>query len=154
MYLESSIIVGQSPPKVWAFFADPQNLARWDRSVERVVQTSAVPVGVGFTFDTYGPATDGAGFRSSYEVTEYRPGEYVWVDLMNSKWFSRARWLTAVEPSGVGTRIRVGLAVTPRWRYFFLWPVLRLSAPAIGRDLGFLKRALESESVSTPRLGG
>ena len=93
MYLESTTLIRRPLPEVWAFFEE-MNLANWDRSVERVVLTSSVPVGVGFTFDMFGPSTSGEGFRSSYRVTEYRPGEYVWVDRTNSRLFSQARWVT------------------------------------------------------------
>jgi hypothetical protein len=144
MYLESSIVVRRSPHEVWAFLADPRNLILWDRSVARVEVTSSTPAGIGFRFDTLAPAAAGAGFRSSYEVTEYEPGDHVWVDLTNSRWFSQARWLVAIETAGEGTTVRIGIALRPRWQHFYMWPVLRFTTSAITRDLVDLKRAIES----------
>ena len=145
MYLESAIWVNRPLSEVWAFFADPSNLVKWDRSVARVVITNSVPVGVGFTFDTFGPATNREGARSSYRMSEYHPGEYVWVDLTNAKWFSQARWLTAFEATGKGTKVRIGITLTFKPRYIYLWPIFRLTTHGIKRDLGYLKRAIESQ---------
>ena len=144
MYLESAIWVERSPSEVWAFFADPLNLSKWDRSVTRVVITSSGPFGVGFTFDTFGPATNKEGARSSYRVSEYQPGKYVWVDLTNAKLFRQARWLTAVEAIDKGTNMRIGIALTFKRRYICLWPIFRLTTYGIRRDLGYLKQAIES----------
>jgi hypothetical protein len=144
MYLESEILVSRPVAEVWAFFENPCNLVKWDRSVARVEIVGSVPAGVGFSFDTVGPSADNDGIRSCYRVSEYQPGEYAWVDLTNSKWFSRARWLTALEPTDAGTKIRIGIALTFRRRYLYLWPIIRLSVPAMTRDLGYLKLAIES----------
>jgi ligand-binding SRPBCC domain-containing protein len=53
--LQSEIVVERTNEQVWRFFSDPANLARWDRSVARVVVTSREPFGVGSTFDTIAP---------------------------------------------------------------------------------------------------
>jgi len=150
MYLEASILVRRPPSEVWAFLENPFNLPRWDRSVKRVVVTSAAPAGVGCTFDTFGPSTKTDGARSSYLVTEYRSGEYVWVDLINSRLFSRARWLTAIQSCPDGTNVRIGLDLTPRIRYCYLWPVFRFMAHRIKRDLVHLKAAIESSRPAMP----
>ena len=107
--------------------------------------TSSVPVGVGFTFDTFGPATNKEGARSSYQVSEYQPGEYVWVDLTNAKLFRKAQWLTAVEATDKGTKVRIGIALRFKRQYVYLWPIFRLTTHGIKRELGYLKRAIESQ---------
>ena len=56
MHFTSDVIVERSQRQVDAFFAEPANLAKWDRSVAQVIPTSTGETAVGFTFDTIAPS--------------------------------------------------------------------------------------------------
>jgi hypothetical protein len=77
IHLESSIIVGRTVDRVWAFVMDPLSLTTWGRSMARFIVASPDLVGVGFTFDTLAPARrsdpHAAGARLSRRVTEFTP---------------------------------------------------------------------------------
>jgi hypothetical protein len=137
--LRTQTVVSLNPERTWEFFADIQNLARWDRSVARVEPTSPPPYGVGSTLDTVSPD----GVRSSYRVSEYLPGRSVEVDLVDSPNFRRASWVTRVEPVPEGTRVVFEIEFSPHPQYAFLVPVLYLSQGNLDTDMQYLDAALE-----------
>jgi hypothetical protein len=142
MHLESSVVVSQALERVWAFFVDPANLPRWDRSVATVIPTSPSTVGAGATFDTIAPS----GMRMSYRVTDLVPRQRAEIRLVNSNMFKEALWTFIFEPLAEGVRINCQVDFTPRLRYSFLTPVLLLTyKDAFRRDLTYLKQALEND---------
>jgi len=147
--MQSEITVRRSNDEVWRFFSDPANLARWDRSVARVVVTSSEPFGVGSTFDTIAPTRKSSrkeGMRMSYRITDHAPLHYVKILLTDSSMFAHAEWTMSTDPSTEGVRITCQLEFTLRPMFSFLLPILLLTQrSAFRRDLTHLKRAIESD---------
>jgi hypothetical protein len=141
MYFTSDVIVKRSQRQVAAFFAEPANLARWDRSVAQVVPTSDGAAAVGFTFDTIAPS----GLRMSYRITEHVPEERTLIALERSPMFGKALWGMSYQTVPAGTRIRCDVTFTVRPRYWLLIiPLLLTQRRALRRDLTFLKVAIEA----------
>jgi hypothetical protein len=141
MHFTSDVVVERSQRQVAAFFDEPENLAKWDRSVAKVVPTSDGTTAVGFTFDTIAPS----GLRMSYRITEHVPEEWTSIALENSPMFREAVWRMAYETVPIGTRIRCDVTFTLRPRYWFLIiPLLLTQRSALRRDLSLLKDAIEA----------
>jgi Polyketide cyclase / dehydrase and lipid transport len=150
MQLQAAIVVAQTNQQVWRFFAEPSNLAKWDRSVAQVIPTSPEPFGVGSTFDTIAPESPSRprkeGMRMSYRITEYVPNRQMKIRLTNSPMFTFAEWMMATEPLSEGVRITCQLDGTLSLRYSLLLPILLLTyRGAFRRDLTALKQAIEQE---------
>jgi uncharacterized protein YndB with AHSA1/START domain len=138
MHLSSSIVVRQPPEQAWSFLADPFNSPRWDRSVAEVIPSSAGPVGVGWEATTIAPS----GMRQSFRITEYVPNRTLSFVLLESSMFEQAELRFVLNRVAEGTDIVHVIEATPRT--WLLRAVLRLvSRRALGRDLGYLKAALE-----------
>jgi hypothetical protein len=105
--LEAKVVVAQPIDQVWEFLAEPANLARWDRSVAKVVPTSAGPPDVGYAFDTFAPprGKETEGQRRSYRVLELQPGRSGRILRTDSRVFQTALWTFRLEPAFPGTRI-------------------------------------------------
>lgn len=142
--MSADTVVSLSPEQTWAFFNDPNNLAKWDRSVARVEVTSPPPYGVGTTLDTISPERNGQVTRSSYRISEVVPGQRTRADLIDSAQFQRAQWTTSIEPVDTGTRIVSEIEFSPKPQYFFLTPVLWLSQNNLETDMRYLHDALEA----------
>ena len=141
MHFTSDVVVERSQRQVAAFFAEPANLARWDRSVAQVIPTSAGPTAVGFTFDTIAPS----GLRMSYRITEHVPEQRTSIALERSPMFREALWGMNYQTVPAGTRIRCDVTFTLRPRYWLLIiPLLLTQRRALRRDLTFLKVAIEA----------
>lgn len=156
MHLKGSIVVNQTNDQVWRFFSQPSSLAKWDRSVERVIVTSADPLGVGSTFDTIAPSrtvrADKEGLRMSYRVTEYVPNHQYKALLMHSPMFKYAEWTMTTDDVPEGVRITCQVDLSVRLQYSVLLPILLLSHNgAFRRDLASLKQAIERGSESGSR---
>lgn len=150
MHLQGAIVVNESNERVWRFFREISNLAKWDRSVARVVPTSAGPYGVGSTFDTIAPARSARagkeGLRMSYRVTEYVPNRRGAVRLTQSRMFTSAEWIMSTEDVSDGVRVTCELECSVSPRYGFLVPILLLTyRRAFRRDLMCLKQAIEQD---------
>ena len=145
MQFTSEVVVERSQRQVAAFFAEPSNLAKWDRSVARVVPTSEGTTAVGFTFDTIAPS----GLRMSYRITEHAPEERTSIALESSPMFREAVWKMTYETIPIGTRIRCAVNFTLRRRYWLLIiPLLLTQRSALRRDLTLLKDAIEANESS------
>jgi hypothetical protein len=141
MHFTSDVMVERSQRQVDTFFAEPANLAKWDRSVARVIPTSEGATAVGFTFDTIAPS----GLRMSYRITEHIPGERTSIALERSPMFRAALWCLSYQRLPSGTRIRCDVTFTLRPRYALLIiPLLLTQRRALRRDLTFLKAAIEA----------
>jgi hypothetical protein len=137
--LRTQTVVTVAPEQTWAFFADVENLATWDRSVLMTEPTSPPPYGVGSTFDTISPD----GVLTSYRVAEYVPGNSVRVDVVGSTTFRRASWVTRIEPVPEGTRVVFEAEFAPYPQFAFLVPVLYLSQGNLNTDMEYLNATLE-----------
>lgn len=143
IHLEASIIVHKGFDEIPPVFRDPSSLTLWDRSVEKVEPTSDKAVGVGYTFDTIGPAKGGRkGLRSSYIITQF-DRDINAVELVNSKLFKKAVWTFKFKSIEEGVEITCIIDMWLKWYYFFLSPLLKYNISAIERDLRQLKKAIE-----------
>lgn len=150
IHLSSDVVVSLSREQSWQFFEDPQNLAKWDRSVARVEPTTTAPVGHGYTFDTIAPPQGGQaeGQRMSYRVAVFEPQERVRIDLVDSDMFERAQWHVLLEPAPRGTRVVTEVEFVPRPRYFFLTPLLYFSRGNMQTDMAYLYEQMEAYGQS------
>jgi hypothetical protein len=79
---------------------------KWDRSVADVEITSALPVGVGSTFKTVGPARGGRpGIITSYRIAEFEPVTHATVEVLDSPTLRRAVWDFTFASTGTSTHI-------------------------------------------------
>lgn len=150
MHFESSVLVRKTVEQAWKFFENPLSLAKWDRSVAKVIPTSSLPVGVGYTFDTIAPARGSnaqkEGLRMSYRITEYAPNHYSKILLTHSDIFKEAYWTTLVKAAQEGVEVTMQVDLTLRPLYLFMAPVLLLtSKSAFFRDLQYLKHVMEND---------
>lgn len=149
--LRAETVVSLSPGQTWEFFQDPNNLAKWDRSVAKVEVTTSAPIGVGYTFDTIGPERPNGAERSSYRIAEFTPKRSTRIDLVNSDQFQRASWYTRLEPVDGGTRVVIDIEFAPKPQYFFLTPVLYLSRDNLTTDMEYLHDQIEALGRSRQR---
>jgi hypothetical protein len=141
MRFQAEIIVPRSSAEVAAFFENPHNLARWDRSVARVEVRSTSPASVGFTFDTVAPS----GMRMTYRITEHEPERRTTIELVSSSIFKHAAWYMHCDPVPGGVRIGCAVRFRLRARYALLIiPLLMSQKGALRRDLQELKAAIET----------
>jgi hypothetical protein len=148
LQLSSSVDVACSIADVRAFFSDPHSLARWDRSVVKVVPTSEGPPRAGSTFSTIGPPRPGReGLESKYRIVSMEE-DTMTADLVESPVFETARWTLRLVPAATGTRVTCALSGSVRARYFALAWLLRLNSGALEDDMFFLKRALEHGEIA------
>jgi hypothetical protein len=132
MHFQSDIIVWRTLRDVTAFFDDPFNLPKWDKSVARVEVTSTGATAVGFTFDTIAPS----GMRMSYRIAAHERDRGTAIELTNSRMFTRAVWLLKYDAVPGGTKITCEVDFALRWRYSFLVvPLLLTQKTALRRDL-------------------
>lgn len=147
MRLSDSVVVHKSVGEVFRFFMDPQNLARWDRGVAKVIKISEGPWGVGTTFDTISPAAPGKeGLKTSYEVLRIDENCRMDVLVTRSNLFKTAVWQTELKPLGEATRVACSVDLSLRLRYLPLAPVLLFNRSAIRRDLSYLKAEIERQA--------
>jgi hypothetical protein len=140
MHFRAEITVLRSSAEVAAFFENPHNLARWDRSVARVEPHSSSSAAVGFTFDTVAPS----GMRMTYRITEHEPEHRTTIELVSSSMFKRAVWYMSYDPVPGGVRIECAVQFRLRARYtLLLIPLWMVQKRALRRDLQELKAAIE-----------
>jgi hypothetical protein len=133
---------------VRAFFADPDSLVRWDRSVVKTVAMSDGPVREGFCFHTIGPGGPGReGKISRYRIIELAEDGSS-VELLDSPVFEAAVWTLRFEREASGTRIRCEMSGSMRRPYGPLGWLLRLNRRALEDDMHYLRRALENGEIA------
>lgn len=154
MRLKSSILIERPPQQVWDFLGNPANVAKWDRGVASVEETSPLPPGVGFEFDTIAPANRNLPDqgRMSYRVQEVDPvaGRCVVAltsNTGNARFFKSAAWQFDTKPAAVGTLLTCTAVFELRFLYLFLGPLLHWKKDAILMDLKLLKQAIETQQA-------
>lgn len=146
MRIVRQVAIERSSGQVSEFFMDVHNLARWDRSVEKVEVLTPQLQGVGFRFDTVGPSTHGRpGRRMHYIVSALNPQRFIEAVLIEYPMFRGASWRMEFEPHPAGTLLTCVAIFHLRHKYAFLMPILWLSGRAITRDLGYLKSRIEGD---------
>ena len=145
MRMTDTVFIKKDVPHVYRFFIEPENLAKWDRSVAKVVRTSPGPPAVGTTFDTIGPAPPGkAGLKTSYKVLRLEVDRRMEVLVTDSNLFKDAVWEFSLEPKDGGTIVHCATEFSLKFKYALFAPLLLLNKNAISRDLGYLKSEIES----------
>jgi hypothetical protein len=140
MQFESHITVPQRLDEVAAFFNDPFNLLRWDKSVARIIPKSPGNIREGYAFDTIAPS----GLRMSYKIEEVDPQRGGHIRLLNSPIFKDALWSMLYETVEQGTKVICRIKFKLYARYFWLhMPLLIFNRSALARDLSQLAAALE-----------
>jgi Polyketide cyclase / dehydrase and lipid transport len=148
--LGADVLIDRPVGEVRAFFADVDNLARWDRGVVKVLRPTAGPLALGVEFATLGPARPGRqGKVSTYRITEI-DDDHATVALAGDDIFEAAHWTTHFTPSagGAGTTVRVDVVARARPRFFFVAWLLRLLQRSVADDLYYLKRAIEHGEIA------
>jgi uncharacterized protein YndB with AHSA1/START domain len=71
MYLEQSVVIKRKPEEVWNFLGSVENIAKWDRGVERTTTTlQASDSPVGLEFDTFAEKSGSDKGKMSYRIVE------------------------------------------------------------------------------------
>ena len=146
--MAAEVFIDRPLDQVRAFFADVNNLVRWDRSVSKVVCASSAPFEAGAKFATIGPLRGGReGKRSEYQVVAI-DGDESKVELINSPIFRSAVWTTRLAAKGNGTSVECEMDMATDLLRAPIGLLLKLNAKAIATDLQFLKRAIENGEVA------
>jgi hypothetical protein len=151
MHLETAIVIHRTPEEVWSYLGDISNVSQWDRGVAAVRETSPLPPGVGFEFDTlaHPKGKDHAGEwgKMSYRIADADPIRGCTIQLTsssgNARFFRTAEWRFRVEPAIEGSSVICAADFKLRFPYIFLAPIFRGMKKAIHSDLENLKQALE-----------
>ena len=144
MRMTDNIFVNKDVQQVYRFFIEPENLAKWDRSVAKVVRTSPGPVDVGATFNTIGPASERKpGLVTSYRVQRLEEDQRMDVLLTDSNLFKSGCWSFSLAPHESGTNVHCTVEFSLKGKYAMLAPLIFLNKGAISRDLNYLKTELE-----------
>jgi hypothetical protein len=151
MHLKSHVFIACTSQEVWEFLGNPANVSKWDRGVAGVEETSSIPHGAGFEFDTIAHAKfdlPDQG-RMSYRIKEVdAAAARCVVELTsttgNARFFKSASWHFQVQPTVGGIWLTCVAVFDVHRRYFFLPLLLSLKKNAISMDLNFLKQAIES----------
>lgn len=142
MKLTSTIIVKQSVDQVWNFLSDPQTSNKWDKSVDHVILPESGFTGLGCVVETVAPS----GRKQSFRITEFQPPSFFKFRLLKSSEFKDAELSFLIEKVAEGTKITHEINFKLHFHSAFLYPVLLLtSKKALGKDLGYLKNALDIE---------
>jgi carbon monoxide dehydrogenase subunit G len=154
--LETSVAIRRPPDEVWAYLAEVNNVAQWDRGVASTEVTSTAPPGVGLEFDTLARSSRTAykkdWGRMSYRITSVDPERGCTIQLTsttgNARYFRQAEWRFRVEAEGQGSRVFCAADFRLRFPWQMLAPVLFFMKGAIRRDLESLRQRLESEPAA------
>jgi hypothetical protein len=147
--LMADVRIDRPVGEVKAFFADIDNLVRWDRGVIKVVRPMSNALGPGVEFSTLGPAAPGRrGKVSVYRITKVSD-DHATVALINDRILEKAEWTMrfAATPAGE-TDVHCTVVASARPRYFFVVWLLRLLRQSIVDDLYYLKRAIENGEIA------
>jgi hypothetical protein len=148
MHLTSSVLVKSNIEHAWAFLADESNAARWDRSVARAALVSAPPLGVGSIVQTTAPS----GMKQEFRVDEISAPHVLRFSLLRSPWFRSAQLTFTLASVEDGVRITHEIAITFRFPWRILIPVLALfNKRALAADLDSLRRAIDEGHDLTAR---
>ena len=150
MHMTSSVRVRGNLESVWSFLVDERNAPRWDRSVARAELLSPSPLRVGSIVQTTAPS----GMVQQFRVDEISPPRVLRFSLLRSPWFRTAQLTFTLVPVEEGASITHDIAVTFRFPWAILMPVLALfKKRALGGDLESLRRAIDEGRDLTARNG-
>jgi hypothetical protein len=148
-HVDAESFIDRPLDEVRAFFADPNSLVLWDRSVSKVVVASPNPSAVGGKFATIGPfRRGGEGKRSEHRVIAVE-SDKTKIELVNAPMFTSAIWSMSLKAHGDGTNVRCEMDMSTDVLRAPIGLLLKLNEKAITTDLQFLKRAIEHGEVAT-----
>jgi hypothetical protein len=152
MHMTSSVFVKSDLETAWTFLADERNAPRWDRSVARADLVSPPPLRVGSIVQTTAPS----GMQQQFRVDEITAPRVLRFSLLRSPWFRTAELTFTLSPIEHGVRIAHEIAVTFRFPWSILIPVLALfNKRALAADLNSLRRAIdEGHDLTARRVSG
>ena|SRR6476659_1272144 len=140
MHMTSSVVVKSDLERAWAFLSNERNAPRWDRSVARADLLSPPPLGVGSIVRTTAPS----GMTQEFRVDEISAPHVLRFSLVRSPWFRTAQLSFTLAPAEHGVCITHEIAITLRFRWAILIPVLALfNKRALATDLDSLRRAID-----------
>jgi hypothetical protein len=147
-HMAAEVFIDRPLGQVRAFFADPDSLVRWDRSVSKVICLSSAPFEAGAKFATIGPFRRGReGKRSEYQVVAI-DGDESKAGLINSRLFKSAVWTMRLAAKDNGTMVECEMDMSTDPLRAPIGLLLKLNEKAIATDLQFLKRAIENGEVA------
>jgi len=148
MHMTSSVVVKSDLESAWTFLADERNAPRWDRSVARADLVSERPLRVGSIVRTTAPS----GMQQEFRVDEISAPHRLGFSLVRSSWFRTAQLTFTLAPVENAVRITHEIAVTFRFPWTILMPVLALlNRSALSADLDSLRRAIDEGHDLTMR---
>ena len=148
MHMTSSVLVRSNIESAWAFLANESNAARWDRSVARAELLSPPPLRVGSIVQTTAPSW----MKQEFRVDEISSPHVLRFSLVHSPWFRSAQLTFTLAPVEDGVRITHAIAVTFRFPWTILIPLLALlNKRALAADLDSLRRAIDEGHDLTAR---
>ncbi len=146
--MTSSVLVKSNLESAWAFLADESNAARWDRSVARADLVSPPPLRVGSIVQTTAPS----GMKQEFRVDEISAPHVLRFSLVRSQWLRRAQLTFRLAPVEDAVCITHEIAVSFRFPWTILIPVLGLlNRHALAADLDSLRRAIDEGHDLTAR---
>lgn len=142
MRYELAVEIERPPAEVYAFLADPGNLARWQEDVVEVRDVAGAPLARGSTF-TEVRSFVGKRVESALEVTAAEAGRELSLRTVSGP--VRLELSHLVEPRDGGTLLTLAGDVDPGKAFGLAWPLLRKVAERRARaDLDRLKAVLEA----------
>jgi uncharacterized protein YndB with AHSA1/START domain len=100
-HISDTFTVAQPPDAVFAFIAEPANLAKWQTIKTHVTLVSDGPMGVGSVIRE-GNKAGPRRWEQLVEITEFEPGRVFAVHVVEGQ-PSSGRW--TFEPEGAGSRV-------------------------------------------------
>jgi hypothetical protein len=137
-HMAAEVFIDRPIGEVRAFFADPDSLVRWDRSVSKVICLSPAAFEAGAKFATIGPFRRGReGELSEYEAVAFE-GDESKAGLINSRLFKLAVWTVRLAAKGDGTMVECEMDMSTDLLRAPIGLLLKLNGKTIATDLQFL----------------
>lgn len=141
--LEDTITIARSPQDVFTFFADLNNIPKWQSDVvtSKVITPGPTRVGTRFTEEVkIGPSRATA----NCEVTEFLPNQKLAFSADSPAIHYHGAF--QVKPSGMGTRLDIFVTVELKGAWKLMQPILKGESKAgIRKELTTLKEILEKQ---------
>jgi uncharacterized membrane protein len=139
-----TVDVDRPSGQVFGYLEDVENNPRWIPNMRSCRWTTPAPVGVGSRYEQTSEFL-GREIRTSFEVTDHRPGHLVTIESREGSSFP-IKVTRIVEPRGeAGSHVTEEVEGDPSGFYAVATPVLKaMVARNIRRDYRNLKRVLES----------
>ena len=139
---QNTVTIARPADEVFAFLADLRNIPKWNYAIERTVQTSPGPAGVGATYRQ--TRTIPRRSEENLQITAFEPPSRLTIDGQLGPFQATTSYL--LQPAAGGTRLTNDVELEPISA--LLRPVGPLVVPrikeAVARNLSALKKLLET----------